>query len=863
MIEKKPWMSWIFIINILIVLAIVVFVGFYSRREHEKGLNEARDQFTNMLLAMERITTNYLEHEQHICNIWANYINDNTSSLEEAMNYIRLTQSGYDEGSAHIIFPKDLARKGISSEAGPGGPKDFTVSYEGYNIFDIIHDTDAKSNEVRVTRAFTNPVSGQSSLAFYRSVTVHDEGTEKEALLLRVVPVTKITQRWVLPTEKYEDAEISLIDSKGNYMIKGSSFKNSSFFEFYKSYNTADFAVISNLEQEVMAGAGSFIMNDSQGRRCLIAHCPVDTTDGWAILGYIPADRLYTDSIDWTMLLVVAAALVILMILDVGVLISYNKRLANTALAAEYANKSKSDFVSNMSHEIRTPITAILGMNELIRRESVNEIVLGYAANIQKAGESLLGIISDILDFSKIEAGRMEIIPVTFATEDLIRDLHNLIRFRAEGKGLSIEWKIDPDLPKKFTGDELKVKQIISNLLTNAVKYTEEGGVTVEIRAGEKNDKLTDLYVAVIDTGIGIKPEEMDKLFSAFDRLDAKRTRTIEGTGLGLSIVTRMLDLMGSKLEVESTYDVGSKFFFTLKLEIADPTPIGQYDPETAENTAGGGDYKSTAFTAPGMSVLIVDDTPMNLQVIEGLLRRTQMKVDTAASGAECIEKVADNDYNMIFLDYRMPYMNGIETLHRIREDYGEKTRHVPIISLTASAVSGDRERMLEAGFTDYLTKPINVAEMEAMMIKYLPADAVNLQERAGKEEEAEHRNEEVDKLPEALKNLGILDIQAGLDYCGDAEDYLYALETYEKSVDEKADIISANLESGDFESFTLNVHSLKSTSLAIGARELFQRAKDLEAAGKEEDAEVCRRDLPELISLYKELGESLKSILD
>ena len=863
MIEKKPWMSWIFFVNIVIVLAIVAFVVFYSSREHEAGLTEERNQFTNMIIAMERITTNYLDHEQHICNIWANFINDKDATPEEAMDYIRLTQSGYDEGSAHIIFPDDLTIKGLSSEADVGNSANFEVSYRGYDLFKEIRNQDIASSEVRVTRAFTNPKNGATSLAFYRGVDINYQGAKRKALLLRIVPVSKLSQRWVLPTEKYEDAEISLIDGKGNYMIKGSSFKNSSFLEFYKSYNSTDYMAVNELEQEIMSGAGSFIMNDAQGRKCLIAHSPVDTSNGWAILGYIPADRLYTDSIDWTLVLVVAAALVILMILDVGVLISYNKRLANTALEAEYANKSKSDFVSNMSHEIRTPITAILGMNELIRRESVNEIVLGYAANIQKAGESLLGIISDILDFSKIEAGRMEIIPVTFASEDLIRDLHNLIRFRAEGKGLSIEWKIDPDLPKKFTGDELKIKQIISNLLTNAVKYTEEGGVTVEIRAGEKNDKLTDLYVAVTDTGIGIKPEEMDKLFSAFDRLDAKRTRTIEGTGLGLSIVTRMLDLMGSKLEVESTYDVGSKFFFTLKLEIADPTPIGQYDPETAENTADGGDYKSTAFTAPGMSVLIVDDTPMNLQVIEGLLRRTQMKVDTAASGAECIEKVADNDYNMIFLDYRMPYMNGIETLHRIREDYGEKTRHVPIISLTASAVSGDRERMLEAGFTDYLTKPINVAEMEAMMIKYLPADAVNLQERAGKEEEAEHRNEEVDKLPEALKNLGILDIQAGLDYCGDAEDYLYALETYEKSVDEKADIISTNLESGDFESFTLNVHSLKSTSLAIGARELFQRAKDLEAAGKEEDAEVCRRDLPELISLYKELGESLKRILD
>ena len=863
MSEKKPRTTRIFIINVVMMLAIVAFVGFYSRQQHEAGLTEERNQFTNMIIALERITTNYLEHEQHICNIWANYINDENATLEQAMDYIRLTQSGFDEGTAHIIFPDDLTVNGLSSEAGKGSPGDFAVSYRGYDLFKDIRNQDVSSTEVRVTRAFTNPVSGASSLAFYRGVDINYQGAKKKALLLRIIPVSKISERWVLPTEKYEDTEISLIDSKGNYMIKGSSFKNSSFFEFYKSYNPSDFTVISNLEQEVKTTVDSFIMNDAQGRKCLIAHSPVDMADGWTLLGYIPAERLYTDSIDWTLVLVVAAALVILMILDVGVLISYNKRLANTALEAEYANKSKSDFVSNMSHEIRTPITAILGMNELIRRESVNDIVLGYAANIQKAGESLLGIISDILDFSKIEAGRMEFIPAAFVVGDLIKDLHNLIRFRAEEKGLSVEWKIDPDLPVELMGDELKIKQIISNLLTNAVKYTEEGGITVEVKVKEQNDKWAEIYTSVTDTGIGIKPEEMDKLFSAFDRLDANRTKTIEGSGLGLSIVTRMLDLMGSKLEVESTYDVGSRFFFTLRLDIVDPTPLGQFDPETAGDDSDGRDYKSTAFTAPGMRVLIVDDTPMNLQVIEGLLRRTQMEIDTALSGAECLEKVAANDYNLIFLDYRMPHMNGIETLRHIREDYGDKTKDVPIISLTASAVSGDREKMLEAGFTDYLTKPINVARMEDMIIKYLPDDAVNIYEHASEEEEEQQRNEELDKLPAALKELKILDIQTGLDHCGEAEDYLDALAIYKKAVSKKASIICANLESRDFESFTLNVHSLKSTSLAIGAQELFERAKALEAAGKEEDAATCEKDTPELIRMYRELGESLDAILD
>lgn len=861
--EKNPWTSWIFVINTLIVLAIVLFVGIYSRREHEEGLAREREQFTNLIISMERITTNYLEHEQHICNIWANYINDEIPTLEEAMEYVRLTQSGYDEGSSQIVFPDDLTIAGISSEPGMTGSDSFEVSYAGYDIFDNIHDQDISSSMVRVTRAYTNPVNGASSLAFYRSVYINYKGAQRKALLLRVVPVSRITRRWILPTEKYEDAEISLIDGNGNYLIKGPSFKNSSFLEFYKSYNPADFTTINNMEKDIMSDTGSFIMNDAQSRRCLIVHRTVDTSDGWAILGYVPVDRLYTDSTDWTLLLVVAAALLVLMIFDVGVLLSYSRKLARSVLAADYANKSKSEFVSNMSHEIRTPITAILGMNELIRRESVNEIVLGYAANIQNAGESLLGIISDILDFSKIEAGRMEFIPNDFELGDLIRDLHNLIKFRAADKGLSIEWKIDPELPAGLKGDELKCKQIISNLLTNAVKYTEEGGVTIEIKTAGRSDTWVDVLVAVTDTGIGIKPEEMDKLFSAFDRLDSNRTRTIEGTGLGLSIVSRMLELMGSKLEVESVYDEGSRFFFTLRLEIVEPTPIGHYDPEEIQNDISNRSYLFPAFTAPSMRVLIVDDTPMNLQVIEGLLRRTEMKIDTATSGPECLEKVAENDYNMIFLDYRMPHMNGIETLEHIQRDYPDRVKNVPIISLTASAVSGERERMLKAGFTDYLTKPINVSEMENMMIKYLPPDAVTMHEHASAEEEEEYRRDELDRLPAALKELKILNIQTGLDHCGEAEDYLDALAIYKKAVTKKASIICANLESRDFESYTLNVHSLKSTSLAIGAEELFEWAKALEAAGKEQDIETCERDTPALIDLYTKLGASLNEILD
>ena len=318
------------------------------------------------------------------------------------------------------------------------------------------------------------------------------------------------------------------------------------------------------------------------------------------------------------------------------------EELSDALMAAEKANRAKSSFLSNMSHEIRTPITAVLGMNEMIQRESTDEDILSYSDNIKKAGTSLLGIINDILDFSKIESGMMEINKAPYDVKDFIMDTYNLIRFRAESKGLVIKFDIDPKLPTRLIGDELRVKQIVTNLLTNAVKYTEKGSVLFEIKKESVTDKGINIYFAVTDTGIGIRADEMEKLFNAFDRLDKERTRSIEGTGLGLSIACQMLALMGSQLKVESTYDVGSKFYFHLYQEISEEEPIGDFDVKATLREYHH-ENELASFVAPEARLLVVDDTPLNLQVISGLLKHTQMQIDTASDGAECIEKFRDH----------------------------------------------------------------------------------------------------------------------------------------------------------------------------------------------------------------------------
>ncbi|MBQ1547763.1 MAG: response regulator, partial [Lachnospiraceae bacterium] len=473
-------------------------------------------------------------------------------------------------------------------------------------------------------------------------------------------------------------------------------------------------------------------------------------------------------------------------------LLEQSETLQKALAAAEAANQAKSSFLSNMSHEIRTPINAILGMNELILRESNDENVLNYAGNIDAAGKSLLSIVNDILDFSKIEAGRMELVPADYRTDDLFVDIINLIRFRAEEKGLVLKADIDPDLPQILHGDELRIKQIIINILTNAVKYTEKGTVILTCRVEEKTDEDCGIFVSVKDTGIGIREEEKEKLFSAFDRLDVVRTRSIEGSGLGLAITAKLLDLMDSRLMVESKYKEGSEFYFTLRQKIVDGTLIGEFDPFDAAlhiqkrlNTA--------SFTSPEAQLLIVDDTPLNLQVITGLLKRTDAKIDTASSGEECVKLFGSNKvYDLVFLDYRMPGMDGIETLNRLYELYPDKAKNTPIISLTASAVSGDREKMLDAGFDDYLSKPVNIAEVEAMMIKYLPDGKVKLTSDKEPKE-----NDELSLLPEKILNIPDLDPKAGIEYCGDAEDYLMALDIFRDSVLEKSAEIEKLLAQG------------------------------------------------------------------
>ena len=388
---------------------------------------------------------------------------------------------------------------------------------------------------------------------------------------------------------------------------------------------------------------------------------------------------------------------------------------------AQKENASKSQFLANMSHEIRTPINAILGMNEMILRESEENSIQEYAQNIQSASEDLLSIVNEILDFSKVASGKMELVPVEYDVAALIRDCSTIVETRAAGKDLRLEVSCDESTPSKLCGDATRIRQIISNLLTNAVKYTPSGTITFRIRWARDKEGIK-LIASVEDTGIGISEENQKRLFDTFERFDMEKNRNIEGTGLGLSITKQLVDLMKGEIGVYSELGKGSLFYVEIPQKVVSMEPIGKLNQEVnVEQTK----VDKEKYHAPKAKILVVDDVRMNVRVIQSLLKRTKIQIDTATSGKECLALAAENTYDLILLDHMMPEMDGVETFQKLREDTTGLNYATPVIALTANAIAGAKEEYKKLGFDDYLSKPMKGEELEEMIQTYLPEDKI------------------------------------------------------------------------------------------------------------------------------------------
>ena len=539
----------------------------------------------------------------------------------------------------------------------------------------------------------------------------------------------------------------------------------------------------------------------------------------------------------------------------------------------QIANEAKSQFLANMSHEIRTPINGIIGMNSILLDElndGKTENIREYANNINSAGQMLLSIINDILDISKIESGKMEIIPVEYDVFSILNDCYNMTITRAANKGLSFEMDIDSGMPSVLYGDEVRIRQVINNFLSNAVKYTHSGKVILRVREKSRTDDMVLLNIEVSDTGTGIKPEDMDKLFMNFTRIDEKANRNIEGTGLGLSLTKKLVELMGGEISVKSVYGKGSTFKVSLHQKIINNEPMGDFS-EKYHNYVQQKNSSDVKIRIPDAKILVVDDVVMNIKVAVGMLKSTGAAIDTAQSGEECLQAISKKKYDIIFLDHMMPGMDGIETFKRMKESKDHMNTDTPVIILTANAIVGAKEMYLEKGFTNYMSKPVRYSDFIDMLLKYIPQDLIKdeLYEFDSNAEESGNDAKKSDTVSESgsatkgslSERFSMLDTKVGMGYCMEDEDfYIEMIQTY---VDEdKTKVLVDSYEAEDWKNYGTYAHAIKSTSLNIGATTLSEHAKELEHAADARNLDYIKEHHQSVVEEYNAMLNQLKDAL-
>ncbi|MBD5144381.1 MAG: response regulator [Ruminococcus sp.] len=561
------------------------------------------------------------------------------------------------------------------------------------------------------------------------------------------------------------------------------------------------------------------------------------------------------------------------LVIDVTDTKKYVDNLIDISRRADMANNAKSDFLANMSHEIRTPMNAITGFAELCLKEKN----YCYAADIKTAAKNLISIINDILDISKIEAGKLELVPSVYDTADMLNDVISIIYVQLDKKK-NLDFKIDIDrhIPRKMYGDEVRLKQILINLLGNAVKFTSEGFISLTVKELSRVGDDVSLMFKIADSGLGIKKEDISKLFENFQQVDTRKNRKIEGSGLGLPISKNLAEKMNGNITVESEYGKGSVFTVVLVQKISDPSPI----PKSAAGSvhAPVSEEKSHTLYAPDAHVLVVDDNRVNLSVTARLLTTYGIKAELADSGRKAIEMINSAYYDLVFMDHMMPELDGVDTTKMIRSQNDAYSKELPIIALTANAVSGAREMFLESGFNDFISKPIQLSLLEKILEKWLPEQMINYSEASAKPaysvasdvsdifgggytpaEAAPAEAEEDDDI--VIPNV---DVKAGLSLCGGNVDaYLAILKTFMETAAESILRIETYAHSRDYKNYTTEVHGLKSSSLAIGAVGLSEMAKNLEQAGKEENYKQISEDTPALIARFSEITENIKPFVE
>ena len=543
-------------------------------------------------------------------------------------------------------------------------------------------------------------------------------------------------------------------------------------------------------------------------------------------------------------------------IVDVTKIIEQNHLMKRLVLQTEDANRAKTNFVSNMSYEIRTPMNSIVGITEILLRSRHSPKEQEYLLNIQSSGRVLLTIINDVLDCSKMEAGKMQLFDEPYDTCSLFHDLRISMENRIGHSGLELIYDIDQDIPCKLKGDMGRIRQVIINLVNNAIKYTEKGSVRFSVHVRQKNTDKVMLYYEVADTGIGIRKEDQKILFDAFQRVEMDRNRYVEGTGLGLTISQNLVNMMGGVIEVESEYGKGSRFFFTIEQTIIDPTPVsavnynGQKDNVTEKEA-------ECLFIAPEAHILLVDDNELNLVVAKELLKPLRMQIDTAENGLQAVKMVRGSQYDLVLMDHMMPVMDGIEAAKAIRALPEDKYQKLPIIALTANAMVDARKEFLNAGMNGFVAKPIDFARICNQLKLWLPKDLVrDVPKEEAKKLLADDLSDR--EIQPEDPQMGF-SFEEGVKHCGSKAALMKTIRIFYRTIDSKADKIEQCLKEGLISDYVVEVHALKSSALLIGAVPLSEAAKELEDYGKQGKTEVLEEKTPDVLTLYRDLKNILR----
>ena len=681
----------IFLVNFIIMAAIVVFVVLYSRFESRDAYLRQIESFEKSTVSMERVTENYLEGEQRICDIWAQYINNRDMTMEEAIEYIRASHV-LENMSAHLISPDTL--KGLSTRPKQGTEDDYDVSYERVSLLGDVSWIDEIGKSINITRAYTNPMNGEQSLAFCNRVTLRnpETGAPEDAVLMRVIPMSELEEKWVFPQEEFVNAELSMIDANGNYIFKGRNFKNSSFFEFYESYNPTDPSSSKELFNTITSSTGFVPMLNSHGQESILAFTPVTSTAGWTLLGFVPAQDLEVNSGNWLLPGVISAGLLILFIIDLIYVLYLNRRLQVAATEAEYANKAKTDFLSTMSHDIRTPMNAIIGLTTIAEKNLGDvESTRDSLRKISLASNHLLTLINDILDISKVESGKLKLSPLTFSIVETVENLVNLSQPMIREKNIEFSFHISGMEKEYLYTDQLRLNQIYINILSNAIKYTEPGG-SVRARLSEEESAKPGcirLTYVVADSGIGMSPEFMETMYQPFSRQTDSRVNSIQGTGLGLAITKQMVELMDGTIDCQSEQGKGTTFTVVLDIPAADR----QLDDLRLDQ----------------VNALVVDDDDAFLQTTAEQFESLGSAAEAAHSGAEALDMIkrthaSGNDYGIVILNRQMPDMDCVDLIRRIRT---EVDADVPTLLISAYDWSDIEDAAKEAGVNGFISKPV------------------------------------------------------------------------------------------------------------------------------------------------------------